>query len=64
MSDPIPQELLDVLCCPEDKAGLKHSKKKGTLNCAKCGREYAIKNGIPVLLPEQVAQENPEEIKK
>jgi len=64
MSDPIPQELFDVLCCPEDKADLTQNKKKGTLNCTKCKREYAVKNGIPILLPEQVTQEKPEESKK
>jgi uncharacterized protein YbaR (Trm112 family) len=52
MNDTIPQELLDVLACPEDKAGLKPMKTKNALECTKCGREYAIKDGIPVFVRE------------
>jgi uncharacterized protein YbaR (Trm112 family) len=50
----ISREFLELLACPEDKAPLKEGKN--ALICTKCGREYAVKEGIPVLL----AQENKE----
>jgi hypothetical protein len=50
MADVIPKELLDVIACPEDKAELKI--KGESLVCTKCSREYPVKNGIPVLLPQ------------
>jgi hypothetical protein len=47
-------EFLELLACPEDKAPLNEGEN--ALICTKCGREYAVKEGIPVLL----AQENKE----
>lgn len=46
-------ELLDVLCCPEDKANLIYDREKQTLTCVSCGKVYPIKKGIPILLPEK-----------
>jgi uncharacterized protein YbaR (Trm112 family) len=52
MPDVIPAELLEVIACPEDKADLKIKKDSSALVCTRCKREYPIKNGIPVLLPQ------------
>ncbi len=41
--------VLNVLACTEDKADLREKKDK--LVCTKCGREYAVKEGIPVFMP-------------
>ena len=41
-------ELLDILCCPLGKAGLK--LKDNFLVCTKCGVKYPVREGIPVLL--------------
>jgi len=49
--DPIAKELFDVLACPADKAGLEYNKTKTMLVCTRCKAEYAITDGIPVLLP-------------
>jgi len=49
----LPEELLDVLACPEDKQELRYNKAKTALVCAKCRREYAIKEGIPVFVEEK-----------
>jgi len=46
-------ELLDVLCCPEDKADLVYDREAQTLTCVSCGKIYMIKHGIPILLPEK-----------
>ena len=51
MTDTIAQELLDVLACPVDKGEVRLNKSKTALVCAKCKAEYALKDGIPVLLP-------------
>ncbi len=54
------KDLIDIVCCPEDKAKLDLDAKKlddhgdvvdGTLTCTKCGFAYPIEDGIPNLLP-------------
>ena len=45
------KEFLDVLACPADKASLRSNKAKTALVCEKCVQEYAIKDGIPVMMP-------------
>lgn len=51
-AEPIAKELLDILACPVCKSDLKYNKNKTGLVCTKCKREYEIKEGIPVLLPD------------
>ena len=43
------KELLEIICCPDDKEDLKLKKDK--LECKKCKRIFYIRNGVPVLLP-------------
>lgn len=45
------KELLEVLCCPDDKSDLTFDKKKNRLVCKKCKRNFEIDSGIPILLP-------------
>ena len=47
----IDDALLAILACPacQGDVALKDNK----IVCAKCGRRYPIKNGIPVLLVEE-----------
>lgn len=52
MNDAVPQELLDVLACPEDKAALRPMQTKNALECTKCGREYPVQDGIPIFVKE------------
>lgn len=49
MKEPTIKSLLKILACPLCKADLKLEKDK--LKCSKCGKEYPIKEGIPILLP-------------
>ncbi|MGC2289700.1 MAG: methytransferase partner Trm112 [Thermoplasmata archaeon] len=52
-------DLMEILCCPLDRAELKLTSRKteggevleGVLTCTKCGTEYPIEDGIPNLLP-------------
>ncbi len=63
------KRLLDVICCPDCKSDLELVEEKvdseneeevvleGKLICKVCGREYPIRDGIPILLPPEVGQE-------
>ncbi len=52
-------DLLEILCCPVDRADLRMTATKteggeiveGALTCTKCGTAYPIEDGIPNLLP-------------
>ncbi|MDR5656944.1 MAG: methytransferase partner Trm112 [Halobacteriota archaeon] len=53
------EELMDIVCCPVDKAELELSVETrddgeivaGSLTCTECGTVYPIEDGIPNLLP-------------
>ena len=47
----VPQELLDILVCPADKA--KVHLEGDRLVCEQCGRAYPIRDGIPVMIVEE-----------
>ncbi|MDR7393563.1 MAG: Trm112 family protein, partial [Armatimonadota bacterium] len=43
--------LLELLACPACHGGLRQEQDR--LACARCGRRYPIRDGIPVLLVEE-----------
>jgi hypothetical protein len=43
--------LLEVLVCPACRAEVR--EEPGGLACLGCGRVYPIRDGIPVMLPEE-----------
>jgi len=47
----VPQELLDILVCPIDKAKVHLEGER--LVCEQCGRAYPVREGIPVMLEEE-----------
>mgnify|MGYP000096908184 FL=1 len=47
------QKLLDILVCPVTKAVLEYDKKANELISKEAGLAYSIKDGIPVMLPEE-----------
>ena len=47
----VPQELLDILVCPVDKA--KVHLRDNKLVCEQCGRAYPVRDGIPIMLVEE-----------
>jgi uncharacterized protein YbaR (Trm112 family) len=63
------EDLMDILCCPLDKAGLELDVEErdededeaevieGTLRCTECGETYPIEDGIPNLLPPDMREE-------
>jgi len=46
------KELLQILCCPKCKGDLTYDKQKDTLTCNSCGKVYAVKDDIPIMLPD------------
>ena len=47
------QKLLDILICPVSKGSLEYDKEANELISKGAGIAYPIKDGIPVMLPEE-----------
>jgi len=47
----IDKRLLEILVCPVCKESVR--LEDSYLVCTKCGRRYPIRDGIPVMLPEE-----------
>ena len=47
------QKLLDILICPVSKGTLEYDKEANELISKEAGIAYPIKDGIPVMLPEE-----------
>lgn len=47
------KKLLEIIVCPVSKEKLHFDKKRNELVSKKAKLAYKIKNGIPVLLPEE-----------
>lgn len=54
----VPQELLDILVCPEDKTPVKLTADQQGLKCPTCRRVYPIRNDIPVMLVDEARIES------
>jgi uncharacterized protein YbaR (Trm112 family) len=54
---PAPQavdpRLLEILVCPLTKGPLRYDREKGELISEKAGLAYPIRDGIPIMLPEE-----------
>ena len=48
-------QLLEVVACPVCFAKVDLNASGETLSCRGCGREYPIKDGIPVLIAERAS---------
>lgn len=47
------ESLLKILACPLCHKTLKHDKQKKILLCKKCNKKYPIRDGIPIMLPDE-----------
>jgi len=45
--------LLEILVCPVTKGPLRLDREKGELVSDKAGLAYPIRDGIPIMLPEE-----------
>ncbi|MDR5859564.1 Trm112 family protein [Halomonas eurihalina] len=50
------KELLAMLVCPLCKGKLKYDRDAGELLCRYDGLAYPVRDGIPVMLPEEARQ--------
>ncbi|MEA2776085.1 MAG: uncharacterized protein QOF90_1491 [Acetobacteraceae bacterium] len=49
----VDRRLLEVLVCPVTKAPLEYDRAAGELISRKAGLAYPIRDGIPIMLPEE-----------
>ncbi len=49
----LPQDLLDILVCPQCKGDLEYREGDNDLVCRACRLRYRIEDGIPVMLVEE-----------
>ena len=49
----VAQELLDILVCPVCKTKVAFTADKTGLKCPICQRVYPVRDGIPVMLPQE-----------
>ena len=52
-SQPLDPEFVKILACPADENRPPLRLVGDTLVCDQCGRVYPIRDGIPILLPEE-----------
>ena len=56
----IDERLSEILVCPVDKADLTQDVDSERLECTECGRRYPVRDGIPIMLPDE-AEGGPDE---
>jgi uncharacterized protein YbaR (Trm112 family) len=57
-------QLLDILACPSDdhaplRPGTDDDPDADALTCTSCGRQYPVRDGIPVLLLDEATISKP-----
>ena len=50
---PIDPKLLEVLVCPVTKEALIYDREKEELISRKAGLAYPVRNGVPIMLPDE-----------
>lgn len=50
---PLDPRLLEILVCPVTKGPLEYDRQRGELISRAAGLAYPIRDGIPVMLPEE-----------
>ena len=46
-------QLLDILVCPVTKQPLRYDRERGELVSEAAGLAYPVRDGIPIMLPDQ-----------
>jgi len=47
------QELLQILACPVCRTPVRAINAETELECTACGRRYPVRDGLPIMLPEE-----------
>ena len=50
------KKLLEILVCPVSKAPLDYDSEKQELQCKASGLAYPVRDGVPVMLPEEARE--------
>ena len=50
---PVDPRLLEILVCPITKGPLEYDRARNELISRAAGRAYPIRDGIPIMLPEE-----------
>jgi uncharacterized protein len=50
---PVDPKLLEILVCPFTKGPLEYDRARGELISRKAGLAYPIRDGIPIMLPDE-----------
>ncbi len=50
---PVDPRLLEILVCPVTKGELSYDREAGELISRKAGLAYPIRDGIPIMLPDE-----------
>ncbi len=50
---PVDPKLLEILVCPVTKDTLEYDRDNGELISRKAGLAYPIRDGIPIMLPDE-----------
>lgn len=53
MPVPLDPKLLEILVCPLTKGPLEYDRARGELISRKAGLAYPIRDGIPIMLPDE-----------
>lgn len=53
MATPVDPKLLEILVCPVTRASLRYDMDAQELISEEAGLAYPIRDGIPILLPEE-----------
>lgn len=64
MTHKIDPKLLEVLVCPVHKVPLRYDEAAQELISDQAGLAYPIRDGIPVMLPDEARQLDEDEAKK
>ena len=54
----LPSELLKILVCPVSKQQLEYNRQTQELISEKAGLAYPVRDGIPILLPDEARKIN------
>jgi len=57
---PVDPRLLEILVCPLTKGPLEYDREHGELISRAAGLAYPIRDGIPIMLPDEARRLEPE----
>lgn len=47
------ERLLEILVCPDCRGDVEYKDRRKVIICQKCGLQYPVRDGIPVMLVEE-----------